>query len=189
MAAETRRQLPDGYTWQEVPELGASFPKPHDWFYRYDAVRDTKACFITREPIRIGSVPEGSLEAIAEETAKNGFKTGLSINVFDRYTAKSRQSVISAARGMITEAREPLALLTSVQRVKNGQLVSFRGEYYSRITKVGDIQIHPIHYYIEATADPKNDRLYILNFETPEDLWDQDKAVAKLMVEGRVFEN
>jgi len=188
MPAAERGSLPSGYSWQEVPEIQAAFPKPVGWFYRYKLLKGTKACFITREQIGSAQALDGSPEDIAEEAVKSGYKTGLSVNVFDNFGRRNGQSVNSAARDIISNSREPLALLSPVERTKQGGLVSFRGEFYSRTTRLGIVQIHPIHYVIEAVADSRIDRLYILNFETPESLWEQDKERAKTMVKGRVLD-
>lgn len=183
-----RIALPVGYSWQEAPEINAAFPKPDGWFYRHEALKGTKACFITREHIGTAHALDGDPEELAAEALKSGYRTGLSVNVYDHFGARSRQSVTSAARGIISDSREPLVLLSPVERFKQGGVVSFRGEFYSRQTKLGVTSIHPIHYVIEAVADAKNDRLYILNFETPEDLWTEDKAIAKVMLDRKVLD-
>lgn len=188
MGAETRGELPAGFVWQEVPELRAAFPKPDGWFYRYQSAPGTLACFITREQITTEGFVDAASEEAAKKASESGFKTGLSVNVIDNYGLRMARSVVAAARGMITEPREPLALLTQVKRRRNDPLMSYSGEFHSKATRIGDTPIHPIHYHIEITGNPKTDRLYILNFETPEELWGQDKEIAQTIIDNRVLD-
>jgi hypothetical protein len=40
---------PDGFTWQEIPELKAAFLKPNGWYFKQETQNGTLAYFITRK--------------------------------------------------------------------------------------------------------------------------------------------
>src|SRR5437588_4330869 len=74
---------PEGFTWQEIPELKAAFLKPNGWFFKREEQKGTLAYFITKEDID-----------------KNGqFQTGLTINVF----RLKKDSAVERGKSMIDQ--------------------------------------------------------------------------------------
>ena len=133
---------PDGFSWQQVPELKAAFLKPTGWFFKSEARDGTLAYFITKEDID-----------------KNGeFQTGLTINVFH-----PKESAVEHARSFIDD------LATKRHGEKWAKDVGpFRqfGCLSKDTDASGTVMTHTL-----MMANPKTNTLYLFIFESPESEW------------------
>ncbi len=183
MGAEARGELPAGFAWQEVPQLRAAFPRPDGWSYRFEQIQDTQACFITRESFHPGvwmPTPE-------DVDRGQGFKTGLSVNSFAGIARKLGVSPAVFARSALTTNRL-LVPESGVVTSKDGPLASYKGYFTSLRGVMGLERMPSIRYYMEAVGNNRTDRAYVVMFETPAELWEQDKEIAKVIIDNRVLD-
>lgn len=186
MTNEGRSELPQSYQWQEVPELKAAFPKPDEWFYRYEDLLGTRACFITREPILADHPFTTRQEFIEGVATGKGFRTGLHLNSFGKVSKRTGVSPTTLARRALTQ--NPLLIPQSrLEVVQDRPLITYRGYFRSGSQLLVSKGMPPLHYYMEATGNNKTDRIYMIAFETPEELWVEDCRLAKVMIENRLL--
>lgn len=182
MANETRDKLPLGYSWQEVPEMRTAFPKPDRWHYRYQAVGDTQACFITREQI----LANGFFTTPQEVTSGQGFGTGLTVDTLPGIYRNFRVSAAEFAISALT-TNPLLNPEGDIETTQDRQLAVYRGYFRSGSRLLAHRGIPATRYYIEATGNNQTDRVHVIMFETPEELWEQYKEVGKVIIDNRVL--
>ena len=135
---------PDGFTWQEVPELKAALLKPQGWFFKREEQKDTLAYFITKENI----------------DQSGEFKTGLSVNVF-RSLKKSKA---------VDQAEYMIANLVKKYHVEPFQRKV--GPFYELCCELKDTDATGTVVMRElAVANQKTNTLYLFIFESPESEW------------------
>ena len=137
---------PDGFSWQEIPEIKAAFLKPSGWYFKEEKQHDTLAYFITKENID-----------------QNGeFQTGLTINVF-RQLKKS--SAVEQGRSMIDNMAAKYHADKWSQQV--GPFIEFG--CLARFTDSGGSSVtHDL-----TVANPKTNTLYLFIFESTPEHWDE----------------
>jgi len=132
---------PDGYSWQEIPEIKAAFLKPTGWHFKRESKKGTLAYFITKEDIdKVGR-----------------FDTGLTINVIREMKGRS---AVEYAKSFIDR-------LTSDKRGEqwtrtSAPLVQF-GCRYKAADARGMAKVHTL-----MVANQKTNTLYLFIFESPE---------------------
>lgn len=171
------RDLPAGYTWREIPQIGAGFPQPDGWFYKFDHVQGTDAVFITRELIRA----EGFFTSAEDVKSGQGFRTGLALNTVGGISVKLGVRARVFARGSLT-ANPLLVPESSLETRQEESLTIFRGYFRSGSRLLADRGMPPIKYLIEAIANERTDRWYLVMFETPIELWPNDRDIAEILV-------
>jgi hypothetical protein len=130
---------PDGFIWQEIPELKAAFLKPNGWFFKQEMQKGTLAYFITKENLE-----------------QNGqFDTGLTINVFKF----KKDSAVDHGKVLIGN----MALKHHVEMWSRtyGPFKEFGCELTDTDAS-GTIRMHAL-----TIANPKTNTLYLFIFESP----------------------
>lgn len=180
MATEAKDRIPEGYSLREVPQMRATLLMPHGWFYKFDQVRETQACFLTREPIladQFFTKPE-------DVASGRGFKTGLSLNTFPRVSQKIKTKASVFARLALTT--NPLLVREGpIETKKQGPLRIYRAPFRSGSRLLADKGMPPIRGLIEGIGNDATDRVYIIMFETPAELWSKDQIVAQTMMDRK----
>ena len=176
MSIDSRTELPPGYTWQECPEIRASFPKPDGWFYKHERARGTLAYFITREPI--GNVPNMTV----------AYKTGLSVNVFPNFTDRIRRSPSQFAKYYMRSQKEliPDGRPTTTQ---DGDLVTCRGHFRYLGGLIMGKKAGRFNTYIEVTGNDRTHTAYMISFESSPELWEQDREIGQIIIDNRILDN
>jgi hypothetical protein len=146
---------PEGFTWQEVPELKAAFLKPDGWFFKRESDKGTLAYFITKEDLTKGGQ----------------FNTGLTVNVFHF----KQDSAIEHGKDLIDK-------MASQHRVKpwSQSFGSFQefGCLLKDTDTTGTIVMHAL-----TVANPKTNTLYLFIFESPESDWDTAWKLGKQIMD------
>lgn len=134
---------PDGFTWQETPEIKAAFLRPKGWYFRQENDKGTLAYFITKEEIKNGGE----------------FQTGLTINVFH-----PKNSAVEQAESFIDDR----ATKTHGKKWKRdfGPFHEF-----ACLCKVID-EVAATTTNTLMVANPETNTLYLFIFESPEAEWD-----------------
>jgi len=182
-----RPELPQGYSWQEVPGLRAVLPMPDGWYFKYEDAPGTIACFITRE--RILSDEGFSSPKVARQQVMEGqgFKTGLSVNSFADISKRIGISPVIFARSALTT--NPLLISESrIEVFQDGPLFIHQGYFRSGSRLLASRGLPPIKYYIETVGNSLTNRAYILMFETPAELWERDKEIAEVIIKNRILD-
>jgi hypothetical protein len=183
MAAETREVLV-GYTWREVAQIRAGFPMPDGWFYRYEHMQGTDAVFMTKELIR-GNDPFTSLQDVQ---SGQGFSTGLTVNTIGNISRKVGASAVLFARRAVTT--NPLWVPErALETKREGPLTIYRAWCRSGSRQLAARGMYPARYLIEAIGNRQTDRFYLIMFETPAELWEQDKAIAEMMIDKKELDH
>lgn len=142
---------PEGYEWYESTEGVGSFLKPDGWFVSEESSgNNIKALFITRENIEVGG----------------GYLTGMSVNQINNF-AKTYSEVPSQYAASIA------AELASTGEVLLQDVVTSNA-YDMNILRVKLSDSDIIVHYIIIGMDSR-DQVYIIMFESPENLWEQDR--------------
>ena len=187
MSTEIRAELPPGFSWREVPQLRAAFTMPDGWVFRYENAFGTQACFITRESIlaeRFSTSPEGVRQQVQEG---KGYKTGLSVNSFEAIAKKLGVSPAIFARSALT-TNSFLIPEGRLEISQDGPLHIQRGYFRSGNRLLASRGMPPIKYYMETVGNNQTDRAYVLMFETPAELWEQDRNIAEVVINNRVLD-
>lgn len=149
---------PEGYEWYESTDGVGSFLKPDGWFVLEESSGNTKALFITRENIE----------------ADGGYLTGMSVNQINNfsktYSGEPSQYAVFAAAELASTGE---VLLQDVVTCDTYDMNILRVKLSS-----SDIIIHYIIIGMDST-----DQVYILMFESPENLWEQDRQYGEQMLD------
>jgi len=147
---------PDGFTWQEVPDIKAAVLKPQGWFFKREQQKDTRAYFITNENIDQGG----------------DFKTGLSVNVF-RKLKKSKAT---------DQAKSMIANLVDKYHVEPFERKT--GSFYELGCELKDTDESGTIVMRElAVANEKTNTLYLFIFESPEAEWNAASKVGEQIMD------
>jgi hypothetical protein len=148
---------PEGFAWQQIPEVKAAFLKPQGWFFKREEQKDTLAYFITKE-----SIDQSGAE----------FKTGLSINVF-RKLKKSKAT---------DQAKYMIAALVAKYHVQSFER-NF-GSFYELGCELKDTDANGTIVMRElAVANTKTNTLYLFIFESPEAGWNTASKVGEQIMD------
>jgi hypothetical protein len=134
---------PQGFSWQEIPELKAAFLKPEGWYFKQEEQKGTLAYFITKENI----------------DKAGGFQTGLTVNVFRNLM----QSAVDQAQ----------AIIDRTAANKHGEKWTKEAGPFKEFgcrTKDTDASGTIVMERL-AVANPKTNTLYLFIFESPESEW------------------
>lgn len=144
-------KAPDGYSWQEIPELKAALLKPNGWFFHHEETDGTSAYFITREDLSKGGE----------------FTTGVTVNVFHL----KRDSAVDRGAGMISK-------MAADHHVKGWQRAF--GPFNEAGCELRDTDATgTIVMQALTVANPKTNTLYLVIFESPAKQWDSAWKVGK----------
>ena len=147
---------PDGFTWQEVPEIKAAVLKPQGWFFKREQQKDTLAYFITKENI----------------DQSGEFKTGLTVNVF-RKLKKSKAT---------DQAKSMIAHLVDKYHVEPFERKA--GSFYELGCELKDTDATGTIVMRElAVANEKTNTLYLFVFESPEAEWNTASKVGEQIMD------
>lgn len=180
MRLEQKNEIPSGYVWKECLEINAYFPMPDKWFFLAIHKNDTLAFFMTKE-----SIPQQGM-----------FITGLSINVFQGIKQKTGKSAVEFTEGLMRTF--PLIPLSRITKIEDNPLVIFRRFFTMPIAQrvlipqfgketIGKLMA-PTNFYVETVANRKTDTAYIVQFETPVEKWEEDRQIARVMVENGILD-
>ena len=134
---------PDGFTWQETPDIKAAFLRPKGWYFQQENDKGTLAYFITQEEIKNGGE----------------FLTGLTINVFH-----PKNSSVEYARSFIEDRATKNHGKKWAKDV--GPFREF-GCLCKVVDEGGRTMTHTL-----MVANPKTNTLYLFIFESPEAEWE-----------------
>lgn len=178
MSNENRPELPEGYSWQECPGLQAAFPKPEGWFYEYDDIQGTRACFVTREQI---TTRANDWDSVA---AGRGFRVGLSVNCLMNLQRRTGNSPGKFAKDALA-TNDLLVPEGLVERISQNPFVFYRGYFRSRMTLNGTLR--EVVQYMQSVGNIKTGSAYILAFETPGPEWTQYQDMAEVMIKNSLL--
>lgn len=152
---------PPGFTWQQIPELKASFLRPSNWFLKREEQKGTLAYFITKENIE-----------------NNGqFQTGLTINVF----RLKKESAVERGKYIIDQ------LATAKHGDKWAKEVGPFKEF-GCLTKDTDSSGTTVSQTL-SVANPKTNTLYLFIFESPERDWDASWKIGKRILDALTIDD
>jgi hypothetical protein len=152
---------PEGFTWQEIPELKAAFLKPNGWFFKQEIQKGTLAYFITKENLE----------------QNDQFDTGLTINVF----RLKRDSAVDHGKVLIGN----MALQHHVEMWSRtyGPFQEFGCEFNDTDAS-GSIMMHAL-----TIANPKTNTLYLFIFESPVSGWDAAWKIGKQIMDNLAIDD
>ncbi len=158
--AGDRAAAPEGFTWQEVPELKTAVLKPTGWFYKHEVTHGHPAYYITKE----------SLDNNQE------FRTGLTVFVYykKKWAAEYAQKVIDkyATRAHAEKWAKDV-----------GSLKEF-GVQAKHAFADGNEEDRTL-----MVANPKTNTVYLIVFESPESDWDAAWKMGATVVDSLVFDD
>jgi hypothetical protein len=146
---------PSGYTWYNSKSNVGVFLVPEKWHVKEEKNKDTNALFITQEKI---------------ETGKS-FLTGLSVNQINNFKEKSKKLPSVYAKEFIIKVSKDFEVINSFT------IPNTSGEM-SGVQVIGSNNNIPTILHYLAMGHDKENKLYILIFETPEELWLNNSKIA-----------
>ncbi len=180
MRAE-RGEIPSGYTWKDLPGVGASFPMPDTWFFLHQQVQGSHAFFMTRE-----SIPQRGI-----------FSTGVTVNYIPDLAKLGQGKAEDFPRHMMSTL-PVLQPVSNMVQAEDGPLVSCRRRFVLPTEQFHPVpsyhggvelkRIPPSHYYYLAVANRDTGGVHIAYFETPSVKWRDDRSIAETMIEKAVFD-
>jgi len=189
MSPEKKGELPTGYIWRECSSIKAKFPMPQDWFFKAETAPGTQGFFMTREPIHGESFIKQLGEVSLKTTRPEGYlKTGLAINVLPDFYRRTKRSPAAVARNFMNNPPKEMMPTSQFTRFKDGPLITLRRFFRSEALIVMGRKMDPTNYYIEFTAKELTGTMYNILFETPSEKWQEDAAIARIMIENRVLD-
>ncbi|HSX19251.1 MAG TPA: hypothetical protein VLE91_03905 [Candidatus Saccharimonadales bacterium] len=189
MTAERNEVLPQGYYWQPLSPSGFSIPRPEGWYFRQRRVRALQeSYFISREETSgIGVVQIGSGPMIAPKGKEGFFQTGVSAYFFQRVREQFGTKPSNVAQRRIVNLTGGFISDGPVERDEKGEYIIYRRYMKKETTEIVNLKSRPLNMYSELVACDKNDILLLVAFETPSELWAQDKQIADVMVKNLLF--
>ena len=159
LAAE-QPAAPEGYSWQTLDPIHASFLLPSGWHFKAERVDKTLAYFLSEEDIDV----------------KGEFETGLTLNIVHADDAR-KKAIATLAMLAQTPGNEVQDAWETQTGVRKGMGVRIR-----KTEKGSD----PLVMVVLAIANTKTNALYLLIFESPEarwkKAWDKGEKMLKLFV-------
>ena len=152
---------PQGFTWQEIPELKAAFLKPDGWFFKQESEKGTLAFFITKEELK----------------GSGQFETGLTVNVF----RLKQDSAVERGKDLIEKMASEHHAKQWEQSV--GTFKEF-GCLIKDTDSSGTIVLHSL-----TIANPKTNTLYLFMFESPESKWDAEWKLGKQIMDSLAIDD
>jgi len=181
--AETRPELPDGFKWKEIPYCKAAIPMPVDWhFFTEPTGWESRSFFISREKI------SGNPVALVGDTllvpvGKAGFfQTGFTMHVFKNAPSVFEMKPSEFVRQYL---EHDIAKTVTSEPVytEDGAFLTGRGRFISDIGGPGS----KFYADVEVSGNDTTGALYMLIFESPEQIWQEDKDIARVMLEQKVL--
>lgn len=151
---------PEGFSWVVSKNKIGTFLKPEGWFLKEEYEGATKALFITKENI--------------EEQGR--FETGFSVNMVSGVGARAGIPATEYAKQFLFGFTEKFKVLKkyTVPSQNGYQAVGLR---YS-----GDNQGITTVVNILAVAHDREDVLYLLIFEAPQEIWDAEWEKGRVLL-------
>jgi hypothetical protein len=153
---------PMGYHWQQLPEVKGAMLLPYTWNYKADKSRDAQAYFLTREKIMPG----------------RQFTTGMSVNVVQHITAKSKQRADAYAQAFSARTGRGAGQQVLGQESKAQGPLRMYGVRYRVASGPAGSKI----FQQWAIANTTTDTFYLLLFESPEKDWAQAWKLGEVMI-------
>jgi len=158
--AADRSAAPEGFTWQEVPELKTAFLKPTNWFFKHEQLHGHPAYYITKE----------NLDQNSE------FRTGLTVFVYF-----NQKSVVEYAQKYIDKHATSSHVEKWARDV--GSFKEF-GLQDKHAFNDGTAIVRVL-----AVANPKTNTFYLLVFESPESDWDVTGKTGATILDNVLFDD
>jgi len=152
---------PEGFTWQEIPELKAAFLKPNGWFFKQEMQKGTLAYFITKENLEQGGQ----------------FDTGLTANVFKF----KKDSAVDHGKVLIGNMASQHHVEMWSRTV--GPFQEFGCELMDTDAS-GTIMMRAL-----TIANPKTNTLYLFIFESPIDNRDEAWKLGKHIIDNLAIDD
>ncbi len=163
-------QAPSGFGWRAIPEAALAFLVPEGWFYKVEHYDKVDGYFVTKENID------------ADPNAQ--FSIGMSIYVQQVSNDSAADPAVAYAQGVIdglTNADTTTQVVSSTQS-EQGNLVTnqlqIEAEYLN--AAANDPNRKKTIYY-ETIAHKDTNIAYLLSFESPTALWDEEWQKGQLI--------
>jgi hypothetical protein len=177
----------EGFRFVPVPEHGLVIPVPQGWSFRQGtAVSSPDPVFLaTREPLASNN---------------RAYITGLQVIVLDEVSQRTRYSSAEELLQLcLTDTSEkfsnPVSDLefsreSDVVRAKRDFIATYIQGFANRQLAEGveeTIRLNPSHVSMMLASRLKTDSVFIMDFTTPQALWNEDRNIAKNMFENIRF--
>lgn len=151
---------PDGYSWERLDQIHASFLLPANWHVKSEANAGTLAYFLTAEKIKKGG----------------RFETGLTINVIRNLKGKD---AVAYARAYADEAAKRF----EVMRRWDLDVGAFHGHgVITRQPSHDEVPSLVIAYLV--VGNERTNTLYLMWFESRESTWEAAWTKGEKMLQG-----
>jgi hypothetical protein len=158
--------IPNGFTWKIVEETQIGFPIPDGWFYKEEKQGNTYAYFATKENIDGGKI----------------FSTGLTINIVKDENINAAEEAERYINGI---ANSPTTKkIIGNWHYSQADIVSFQIEVEAEFPQAPNNDPNrnkTIHYTTAAKTDTNT--LYLIIFESPTSIWNEEKEKGKYMIQ------
>jgi hypothetical protein len=158
--ANDRVAAPEGFTWQEIPELKTAFLKPTNWFFKSEELHGHPAYYISKE----------NLDNNRE------FQTGLTVFVYYK-----KKSAIEYAQ------KEADKVASKSHGEKWAKEVGPFKEFGCQIKQPFNDGTAVARFM--WIVNPKTSTLYFLTFEAPDSDWDAAWKTGATIVDNLVLDD
>ena len=162
VSGDNAPNAPSGFEWFSMPEIKAKFLKHKGWFTHHETIEGTESYSISLENVEI----------------EKSFRTGLSVNCVSHVSDKAKMWAKQYARAFheLIKNDTTVTLISEWENPQNPFVVY--GMQYTKTTPGLDtVTIHQL-----LIANEKTDRLYVVSFESPTDLWGAAWSLGSEMV-------
>jgi len=158
--AKDRAAAPEGFTWQEIPQLKTALLKPTNWFFKQGDLHGRPAYYISKEDV-----------------GKNGqFRTGLTLIVYFK-----KKPAVEYAQKLV----DKYAIRDHAEKWAK-EVGSFKefGLQAKHTFEDGTEEDRTL-----MVANPKTNTVYLIIFESPESDWDAAWKTGATIVDNLAFDD
>ena len=161
-------EAPMGYVWKWCKSIQAGFLLPNGWFFKEVGDEETKAFFITKEPI----------------DKENLYNTGFSANVIKNSLKKTSMIPSEYAKKFIDRMKS-LTQASGVGLISVGNYFKGKGGFFRSKPKGLGIIVQ----YMLVLGNDTTGTLYIFSFESPEVNWDNEWKSGSIIMNNLALES
>lgn len=186
-SARTISELPSGFVWKDLAYCRGKIPMPQDWHFRQDPTSQyIRAFFITREEISGQPSVQTSDTTFFPIDTTGFFQTGFTIYVHRDapYLFKAKPSELVERFANQFDLHEPEG---DPVVFSEGNRLTARRFFRSKESNPLGLIVPPTKLHMEASGNDSTGTFYLTTFETPAEKWPEDKEIARVMIENRVF--
>ena len=150
---------PTGYEWHVSTNGVGRFLKPNGWFVKEEVIKNTNALFITKHDF----------------TASGRFDIGLTVNQINDFSKKNSIAPSVYALKFIDTLR------TKKEIIKSGTVKGNKTDMHiAQIRGSNNGVMTDVHYI--TVGDDEKDIMYLLFFEAPEKVWEEEMKTVSPML-------